>query len=239
MKSPTLCLLFVSVILITHSAFGVTNVITNIVTTAKGNGADTWTSESSPDTNYGADHLNARWAPSKPRNDNIVLRFDLSGISGTITDVTLTMIKYRDYEQGDLTVYGVKNGEAGDALSDWTEAGLTYNNAPWITQDGSYDDNDFNGSMTAAFGTLDTEGNKGDTKSFSDPDLLSYLMSDSNGLVTLVLTRESLDKDHQERFASKEDSALDEGSPSGSAGDYAPSLVIRYIKIEGTLILIR
>ena len=193
----------------------------NVSTATGDNGADTTIGETYSGNFYDYDYVWARLITSSgaERNDHIVLRFDLSGIiSGTITDATLSMIKSSN-DDGLLTVYGVKDGEAGDAPSDWTESGLTWDNAPWRTDNGvDFDGNDFNSSLTAAFGaTMDTTGNSGDTKTFSHADLLSFLNADDNGLVTLVLTREDTTTSKQIKFDSKEKTPL---------GDFAPLLVL-------------
>ncbi|MBL7115674.1 MAG: hypothetical protein ISS35_07895, partial [Kiritimatiellae bacterium] len=94
-----------------------------------------------------------------------------------------------------------------------------------------YDDNDLDSTkLTPAFGaTFSTAGNKGETKSFSHADLLSFLTDDNNDLVTLVLIRkydDSPDTD-QDKFATKEI------TPSGgSLGDWAPHLVLMTDNID-------
>ncbi|MBL7189772.1 MAG: DNRLRE domain-containing protein, partial [Phycisphaerae bacterium] len=154
------------------------------ITTADGNGADTVVQENDENNNNGSSAgMWARWNQGSSRNDHIVLRFDLSGIIGTITNATLNLIKNEDNDPtGPNYIYGVSNGVSGDALADWSETGLTWNNCDWLDRDAPYDDNDLDSTkLTPAFGaTFSTAGNKGETKSFSHADLLSFLTDDNN-----------------------------------------------------------
>ncbi len=212
------------------------------ITTAYGNGADTETNEHLKETNNGAiAFMNARWNPPTSRNDQIVLRFDLSGIAGlSITNASLNLVKYRNFEvpNATMTLYGVIDGKPGDALEDWSENTLTYANASWIEQDETFDDMDLSEAYVVKLdNAFPVTGDSGDVMSSQSASLLEFLRSDKNGLVTFILTRENRVEPGQERFATKEATALLDGGGSGNAGEFAPSLVLglHYVP-QGTLI---
>ena len=207
----------------------------SFITTADGNGADTYTTEHLPTENNGANSMIwARWSTGS-RNDHLVLRFDLAGLTGQVVNqATLKLAKYRDTDAGPVDIYVVNDGAAGDALEDWSEMNLTYNNAPWVNQDGSIDDSDLDMTvLTKIEDNVDTTGVKGERLVFSESAaLLDALTNDSNGLVTFVITGESTDSGSTDQFASQEATALDGGLPSGLAGDFAPVLELSLSPVE-------
>ncbi|MDA3925426.1 MAG: DNRLRE domain-containing protein [Kiritimatiellae bacterium] len=214
------------------------------ISTGFGNGADAQTEEYVKDANYGSSvSLGARWAPTTPRQSHIVLRFDLSQANkATITNASLNLIKYRDDSQGHMDLYGVINGQPGDALQDWSEETLTYNNAPWLEQDTSvpYDDTDLiTSSVVEIDEAFPTTGVEGDIKSSQSEDLLTFIQSDTNGLVTFILTREDTIENGVEVFASKEAMGLESDAGTDPEGTFAPKLVLglKFV-VKGTIILI-
>ena len=219
------------------------------ITTAFGNGADGQTDENNKTANYGTFYiLPARWSPNAnpdlTRNEHIVLRFDLSGIEDfAITDASLNLVKFRDYESpgGHMDLYGIVDGQPGDALEDWSEGSLTYANAPWLNQDSSFDNTDLKAELMVKLDeSFPVAGNSGDVRSSQTLDLLDFLRKDTNGLVTFILTREDLVEPAQEKFASKETTELQDDGGSGPAGSFAPSLVLDLkFAPDGTIIFVR
>lgn len=216
------------------------------ISTADGNGADTQTDEFNKLSNSGGStHINARWYLNlaTPRNENIILRFDLSAIgSATITNASLELVKYRNAGAATMVVYGLIDGQPGDALEDWSEGTLTYAKAPWIDQDDEFDDNDLIATSVVkldnAFPAL---GKAGDIMSSSQTtNLTNFLQSDRNGLVTFIITRENTSTGTQEKFASKEATALDDNGGSGIPGWFAPRLRVELQYPDaGTLIILQ
>jgi hypothetical protein len=218
------------------------------ITTHYGHGADAGTDEYNKTTNLGDSVvLTARWSPNTNpafnRHEQIVLRFDLSDIADfTIIDASLNLVKYRDHETGvQMDLYGIIDGKPGDALEDWSEGTLTYANAPWLNQDNSFDNTDL---KTESIVKLDenfpTVGDSGDTMSSQTMDLLDFIRSDKNQLVTFILTREDMIESAQEKFASKETTQLEDGGGTGRAGDFAPSLILNLkFSPDGTIFIIK
>ena len=213
------------------------------ITTAFGNGADAQTDEYNKSSTAGGNSaINVRWLnTTADRNDNIVLRFDISHLGkAVVTNAALELVKYRNHGGGPMCLYGVINGQPGDTLGDWSEATLSYANAPWIEQDETFDDNDLIGTnVVKLINAFPVAGDSGDVMSSQSEDLLTFIQSDTNGLVTLILTRENLVEAAQERFATKEATTLDDGGGSGPVGSFAPKLVLGVkFEVKGTLVLI-
>jgi hypothetical protein len=219
------------------------------VTTADGNGADVSTRENDPNTNFDAPTWNFVGAkfdkddpdPARHRNSHIVLRFDLSGVpaftSGTLNGATLSLIKHRDLGgPGPLHVYGVDDSASGDALADWSETGLTYNNALWLDQDSTFDDYDFESWLTD-LGDIATGGVSGDAHTLTGTGLEAFLAADTNNLVTLIVAADMGTIDFY-KYASKETTTLEDSGGSGSAGDFAPSLSLDIIPEPSALMLL-
>ena len=236
-----------------------------IVTTADGDGADTMIAKRSndggttiyeTDTNYGATgRIGVRtYDHGAPRFEAVFLRFDVSGyISGSFTgDSTLGLTKWRDSESGlDFLIYGLNDG-----LDNWTEGDkdgafgtgtdLTFSNAPGIDQSASFPPNPATNMIdTSETSLIDSwngfTGNKGDELTFASSDLTTFLSNDSDGLVTLLLLRDYTTSTAAfDDFASSEATSLDSGSPTGNAGDFAPSLTFDAIVIPepGSILLL-
>jgi PKD repeat protein len=86
--------------------------------------ADAWVSKTSPSSNHGGDtELRVKYGGDSPtsKHYNTLLRFDVSGLSGTIVSVKLRLFVVDPASNGG-TVYSVSNA--------WTETGVTWANAP-------------------------------------------------------------------------------------------------------------
>ena len=220
------------------------------ITTADGSGADAQifkrsndggTTIENTDTNAGDnDRIGVRTydGGDTQRFDAVFLRFDVSGyVSGSFTgNTTLGLTNWRDDESDlDFQIYGLNDGLdnwiEGDGGTDDNPTGeLTFSNAPGIDQSAGYPPN----PATNVIDTTETSlidswsgftGDEGDELTFTSSDLTTFLNDDNDGLVTLILLRDfTEDTGAFDDFASKEATSLDDGSPTGVAGDFAPSL---------------
>ncbi len=128
--------------------------------------ADSYVRNSATTTNYGAD------TSVVANNANGVrvffLRFDLSGISGTITRLKLDLTPNAGNTGNSFNVYGLVSGES------WAETGatgITWSNAPGVVH-----------AYTTATGTLSQYLNTADLRSSGTP--LASFLSASSGTVT-------------------------------------------------------
>jgi hypothetical protein len=185
------------------------------VTTAVGNGADTYITSSyynnAANQNYGSAEVVAiKHDLVMPGNNRKgYLRFDLSSLLSPIIDASLQLCyagKGSDPSASPSTynVYGLNDGHAGES---WDESTITWNNAP-----GNYTASA--GGLVIAettfLGSFDLNVyaiSVGDLVSFSSPAFLSFLQGDTNNLVTLILTRQQRNTNN-EYFASKESTTL-------------------------------
>ncbi|MAT99780.1 MAG: hypothetical protein CL608_21785 [Anaerolineaceae bacterium] len=108
-----------------------------------------------PDNNFGGSQLRLDAAPTV----NSYLRFDVQGLTGTVTNATLRL-----YVQS-TSLAGFTAHEVAD--NSWAEGGITFNNAPAI------------GAAINGSGATTAD-------SYVEVDVTSYVMG--NGLVSLALT---------------------------------------------------
>ncbi len=151
-----------------------------------------------------------------------IIRFDLPDNIDTITSATLRLFSTtafaKDYDlQGlnEMSDYG-----PGQLDETWSENTITWDNAPM--HDGIGND-----SNSQAAGTIELIVNGGTTpaspgtESISNAALLSFLNSDTNGLVSFVIRADD-NEASLGGFASKEHDG------SGFTGLHAPELVLEY-----------
>lgn len=221
------------------------------LTTADGDGADSYIDQNAPGTNFGnATRMFTRTSTAeetdKDKYEAIFVRFDISGyVSGSFTgSATLGLVKWRDDESSsDLRIFGLNEANdtwvEGDGGTDDTPAGeLTYNNAPGIEQDAVFDDDmDIDASETTDLGSVSPAGDEGDVIALSNAAVLNFLNADTDGLVTFIVARAADDRGVDD-FAAKETTAL--ATQTGQAGDFAPSLTFdgQPIPEPGTLALL-
>lgn len=183
------------------------------VTTSTGNGADSYIWAAGKSTNYGTSQVIAVKRDTGLGNSRKgYLRFDFGSTLETVTDATLdlyysgtnTGIGNKPANPSTYTVYGLNDGHLHE---NWSETGITWNNAPGnITSSSS----GFNSSETTYLGTFDINFNTtsaGDKVSFTSQALINFLNDDSNGLVTLLLSRKQANFSI-EYFSSKEHTLL-------------------------------
>lgn len=177
------------------------------ITTSDGNGADAHIWVAAPNSNYGVgEAIGVKNDTAFPGNNRKgFLKFDYSFGSALITDAVLELV-YSGTNAPDTPanpstyhIYGLNNGHAGE---NWADNSITWNNAP--------------GHNTGSAGVLASEttylGNfninfsitqVGDTISFATQELTDFLNTDTDGLVTFIITRGQRNFSI-EYFASKE-----------------------------------
>jgi len=164
-----------------------------IITTADGVGADAEVNENdgaSGGNGTGA-AINARFSNST-RNEYIFLRFDLSSIEpGSVADAALKLTSYRnDTKNYTIRVYGLNDDELGQ---DWDEATIEFDGAPGLVFDGNSTTRGLIAGDVTTIGDWPLpDMSKGELVSFNDADLMAFLNADTDGLLTLLLERRSV-----------------------------------------------
>jgi hypothetical protein len=195
------------------------------------------------DTSSNGPQLNARTSnngtPPAGVNEVIALRFDLGEYAGqNLKDVSLNLINFRNNSAHTLHYYGVNAGTVGldnngttvgYTDSTWDEAGganLLYSTMPGLFFDGlptqGYDTNNVTDLGAAPMGS----GNKAVVVSYGAAALETFVEGHPGNLVTILVDTDT-QSTGQKRFASKEATALDGGTPTGEAGEFAPFLSFR------------
>ena len=225
-------------------SFTISNVnrLTFAVTTADGTGADAQIEkrDNGYDTNnYGtATSIQMKNADSGTQylSRKSYLRFDLGAVDGlNAQDATLELTASSSPSTAyTFNVYGLFDGHTGE---NWTESGtgsITWNNAP------GNDTTSLDGALvseTVLLGQIVTTGySAGDVLQFTSQQLTDFLNADTDGQVTLILTRDTQSSnysDHSNSFYSKEGSL-------NVAGDYslAPTLLIYTVPEPSTFVLV-
>ncbi len=164
-------------------------------------------SNNAANTNYGAiEVLAVKHDTGLPGNNRkTYIRFDLSGAVPPFAEATLRLTyagtnRDRPANPSTYSVYGLVDGHPGE---NWDEGTITWNNAPGnsVSSAGGLLPGDvmFLGAFTLNVPTMAL----GAPVSFSSPELLDFVQRDTNGVVTLILTR--LERNFSiEYFASRE-----------------------------------
>jgi hypothetical protein len=197
------------------------------ITTAMGNGADAAVKttdaggDNGANTNFGAGasvgikHDGGGGAIGNSRKG--YLRFDITGV--LILDLELDVtVAIAAVPSGTYNVFGLNDGHAGEA---WDESTITWNNAPG---NDTLSKVDMLGAETTLLGTFFYGGAYpvGTHITFSSLALLNFALADTNGLLTLAITRQTIDSSSL-GIASKEHASLD-----------APTLHITTVPEPGT-----
>ena len=205
------------------------------VNTSVGNGSDVQMSEQSTPAASNGDALNTRFSSTGLRNDVVGLRFDLSEYDlTTITNVSINVVNYRDNDSRYVAIYGLTKGASGgneaydtetwsDSLvSAWGDLpGLDVSDSDASTR--SLDE--YSGNLVLIVNETTMGAGKGTVSSYSSEELTTFVREFNGTNITFLITQgNSHESTGQFRFASKEAMALDGGSPSGAAGDFAPYL---------------
>jgi hypothetical protein len=183
------------------------------VTTAMGNGADTYVtndSSQSATSTHGAE-VRIRVRNLEATRQKIgYLRFDISEVAGDMTGATLSMTTtYLKSSAKTWNVYGLTD----ETLDSWAEGTTNYTNAPGMLtplEGNNLGHYDFDATKLTLLGTITSPAAPGGVTGnynivfSSDPTLLSlgsFLNADTNKLVTLVLIAQG---DGEHEFATKE-----------------------------------
>lgn len=216
--------------------FSSSSVLADSITTAMGSGTDAYIFSGKPDT------VQANTGDLAVKNDGnetgdpwsrkAYLRFDLSkllpGTENHIASSSLALT-YDGNSAGGLTgftnnifsyeLFGLKNGQPADGkptqLGSWTTSEITWDNAPAnTTTDGlTFTSADVVDLGSATIATTATAGAK---LTFSSSALTSFLNSDTNGLVTLMIARNT--------NSAKNNGYFDFASSTNANASYAPTL---------------
>jgi len=201
-----------------YEDFSIRELHTQTITTAEGNGADTYVeylNGANTNNNYGtATVINTKNAVQGTSElfRKGYLRFDLSQLAFPVEDAFLQLTTGNDSTGQTFSIFGLNDGHAGE---NWGETTITYANAPANTSVAN-SNNDI--TADAAFlGTL-AGAATGVTTQFSSDDFVDFLLADTDGLVTLIVTRDWQDPNYGgsiHSFRSKE----------YGSGEYAPRLL--------------
>lgn len=185
------------------------------------------------------------------RNELMVMRFDLAGIDfNDVTAATLNLIHHRDNSsQRPYIVYGVNDGAMGGdnngstpGFDDntWDEGSVVMSTMPGLIYDGDSTTQGINAADTTIVGMGNfSDALKGATETLGTTGLLTFLASHPDDLVTLIVGRDpAVDSGGQDRFATRETTELDGGSPMGSAGDFGPFLNLTVVPEPASLALL-
>ncbi len=183
------------------------------ISTAVGDGADSFIGAFDPATNFGS--LNtlevknaAPFSPTLSFNRKGYLRFDLSAVSTPINGASFDLTISNGLGGVPVTglqtfnVYGLDDADVGEF---WLESGLTWDNAP-ANDTASGSDVLPNATLLGQF-SFDGVGIPGTTVGISGASLTSFLNADTNDVVTLLVLRETHDAAYDgwvHNFATKE-----------------------------------
>lgn len=183
-------------VLLSHPAVG----SAGLVTTADGNGADGYAPIFVGSPFDAADTVKVKFDRGNGGVQNKgYLRFDLSGVTGTVTAAELLLeilvVPEADAAPGEAIgvdsyeVYGLNDGHAGEA---WIETPVT--GIAWVLAPGNdlTSNNGVLAAETTLLGTFDLVSGVhllGDPFAFSSPAFVSFLAADTDDLVTFILVR--------------------------------------------------
>ena len=180
-----------------------------VITTENGNGADTYLSndnqgaEYGPDINHGSDTtLKAFRQYADTRSKAAFIRFDISNITGDLSDAILTFdLTWANGGAKSTDVYGLIDED----LDFWDENTITYNNAPGVLP-ASLGNYLLDTTKYVLLGTISVPGASSSypvtfSSNPTDLPLGNFLSSDTNGLVTFIFIGPS---NNEGEIASKE-----------------------------------
>ena len=201
------------------------------ITTAEGNGADTYVGNDSnkgPDKNYGASStLDIRINPGVRAHIGYV-RFDISGATGDRSSAQLQLYITQGGATRTWNIYGLNDDAVDDA---WGEMSITYNTAPGMASasQGNYAIDETKLTLLGTLVVPSLAVNATVTSNTTTLNLDSFLAEDTNGLVTMVLIATGADR--QFYVAAKE------GLGSNPAWS-APTLILPYAVPESAAMIL-
>jgi hypothetical protein len=160
------------------------------LTTAIGWGADTYINDGvSAENNYGANTTMLLRRASTDYTRKVYVRFDTWGLHATDVTLRFTVDSVNNQSDDDTTVnvWGLNDGVLGDenTLDEfWPEMEINWNNAP-----GNLGGNTVDPTKTSLLGTflVPQDASGGTVVTFNNPNLLSMIQNDTNGVITLIL----------------------------------------------------
>lgn len=183
-----------------------------MVSTADGNGADTYLSNDSqnasqgPDMAHGADTAMSLRKLPDTRAKLPMIRFDISTLDA-ISGAKLTITVTGDDTSGiqPFTLWGLNDGNAGE---NWDEATVSYSDAPGVDNSATIGNYIIDGAQSTSLITVDVDGSVDAPYdvSFSGAALESFLTADTNDLVTFFISNDN-DSGKSYTLRSKEDTS--------------------------------
>ncbi len=165
--------------------------------------ADAFVLSFSPDSNNGTSSLIVNNVASLDGSDNIslspsrksYLQFNLSSITDNVANASLNLVNAGsggNPVSGPqlFNIFGLNDGVNGE---NWGEFTITWNNAPGNNTISRSEMNN-QATLLGQF-TIEGTGNAGDLIQFSGSSLDAFLNADTNGLATIIITRETFDPD--------------------------------------------
>lgn len=167
-----------------------------VITTNAGDGADTFVQAEKTLDRGGRGYLASQRYSEVGADDKalrqIYLRFDLSaledlaaveraGLELVISHVGIPVLSH------EFTIYGLNDDATGQL---WDELDTPFEEGGPIPPGSSLDyvnDNNINAETTAVLGTVEWGGRVGEMVEFSSAEMVDFLKSDTDGLVTLIL----------------------------------------------------
>ena len=187
-----------------------------ILTTADGNGADTYLSNDGQSASEGPDGTHGSAGSLVVRNfagtrmKMAYVRFDLTGVEGDLSNAVLAYdILSTGNRDRTWDVYGLNDGVTGE---DWSEATTSYNNAPGVipnppTELAQFDIDETEITLLGTIGmigsgaqVLRSDNSEADTSL----NLNAFLVADTNDLVTFLLINNTSDSNASYSIAGKE-----------------------------------
>ncbi len=165
-------------------------------------------------TNFGTDDLlikNAAPSVTGSFSRKVYIKFSLASLGATaVTQAFLNLRQIAgggDAVSGTQTfhVYGLNDLASGE---NWGETSITWANAPGNNTSSTYGMS-AQATLLGTF-TINGTGYSGNLIQFSNSNLINFLNSDTNDLVTFMVTRETYDSNYSgyiHTFASREDGA--------------------------------
>lgn len=188
--------------------------------------------------------LNSRWLNTGANNEVMAYRFDLTGYNrALLSGATLNLTNHRNNSTRTIRAFGVADGATGVVTTPgwddntWDEATVIYSTMPGLAWDSNAATQDETGTNLGTFALTTAASLKGTVNTFSDPAITTFLQSHADDIVT-ILVRSDNSSSGQARMASREAVALDGGSPTGAAGDFAAYLQFNVIPEPSSLALL-
>jgi len=164
-----------------------------LISTSDGDGADAFVWYAQPNSNYGTEEIVAIKADSGGllNSRKGYLRFDVSSIADPIDIVALSLVytgtnaANAPADPSTYNIYGLTDGGAGET---WGESTITWNNAPANVASSA---NGVDLALASFLGSFDINQpvNPDDVFGLSSSDLTAFVQADTDGLVTLIITR--------------------------------------------------